>query len=130
MARQLNSAIHDPLGTPKLDWIDGLISESHSDLEAAKRFYQAARKGYSDADEMRYCGLVSVDLMTIHSQQGEWERVGEFASKTLPLLTSMQLHDETVAAVGLLAEAVKAGTPSHRPLKDLQVALRQDPLAM
>ena len=119
-----------PWGTPKLDWIDGLISESHGDLEAAQRFYQAARKGFSDADEMRYFGLVSVDLMTIHSQLGEWERVCDLASKTLPLLTSMQLHSETVAAVGLLAEAVKAGTPSHRLLKDLQVSLRQDPLAM
>ncbi len=130
LARQLNSAIHDPLGTPKLDCIDGLINENRSDLEAAQRFYQAARKGFSDADEMRYFGLVSVDLMTIHSQQGEWERVGDLASKTLPILTSMQLHSETVAAVGLLVEAVEADTLSPLILKDLRVALRQDPLAM
>ncbi len=73
--------------------------------------------------------MVSVDLMTIHSQQGEWERVGDLASKTLPILSSLSLHRETVAAVGLLTEAIEAGSLSPRILKDLRVALRQDPLA-
>ncbi len=129
-ARQLNRHIDDPLGAIKLDWIEGDLAELHGDLEQAKSLYKAARAGFNDVDEMRYFGIVSVDLMTIHSQQGEWERVGDLASKTLPLLTSMRLHSETVAAVSLLAEAVKAGTPSHRLLKDLRVALRQDPLVM
>ncbi len=31
-ARELNHHIDDPLGTPQLDCIDGLISETHSDL--------------------------------------------------------------------------------------------------
>ncbi len=129
-ARQLNRAIDDPLETIKLDWIEGDVGELHGDLERAKRFYQAARAGFRDVDEMRYFGLVSVDLMTIHSQQGEWERVGELAVLTLPFLDSMSLHSETVAAVGLLAEAVEAGSLSRRLLKDLRGALRQDPLAM
>ncbi|MCP3957394.1 MAG: hypothetical protein GY719_06040 [bacterium] len=129
-ARQMNRAIDDPLETIKLDWIEGDLGELHGDLEKAKNFYQAARAGFRDIDEMRYFGMVSVDLMTIHSQQGEWEKVRELASKTLPILDSMSLHSETVAAVGLLAEAVEAGSLSRRLLNDLRVALRQDPLAM
>ncbi|MCP3957596.1 MAG: AraC family transcriptional regulator [bacterium] len=129
-ARQLNRAMDDPLGTPKLDWIDGLIGENHGDLERAKSFYQGARAGFRDAGEPRYFGLVSVDLMIVHSLQDDWERVGVLAAKTLPILSSQSLHSETVAAVGLLAEAVEVGGLSRRLLNELRVALRQDPLAM
>ncbi len=129
-ARQLNRHIDDPVGTIKLDWIEGDLAELHGDLERAKRLYADVRSQFRDAAESRYLGMVSVDLMTIHSQLGEWEKVGELAAATLPILTSMHLHSETVAAVGLLAEAVKAGSLSRRLLKDLRAALRQDPLAM
>ena len=129
-ARELNQTIDDPLGTPKLDWIEGDLAELHGDLERAKNLYQASRAGFKDADESRYLGMVSVDLMTIHSQLGEWEKVGGLASRTLPILDSMSLHSETVATVGFLAEAVKARSLSRRLLGDLRVALRQDPLAM
>ncbi len=129
-ARQLNRHINDPLGTPKLDWIDGLIGENHGDLKAAKQFYQSAREGFNDAGELRYFGLVSVDLMLVHSMQDDWERVGVLAARTLPILNSLKLHSETVATVGLLADAVEAGSLSRRLLKDLRGALRQDPLAM
>ena len=129
-ARQISRSIDDPLGTMKLDWIDGDLSELHGDLEGAKRFYASVRTGFIDADESRYFGMVSVDLMTIHSQQGEWEEVGKLASETLPILGSMKLHSETVAAVNLLAEAVEAESLSRRLLKDLRVALRQDPLTL
>ena len=130
-ARQLKREIDAPIGTIKLDWISADLSELHGDLEKAKSLYQAARAGFSDADEPRYYGLVSVDLMIVYSMQENWEKVGELAVSTLPLLTSMQLHSETVAAVGLLAEAVEAQDGlSQQLLKDLQTALRQDPLAM
>ncbi len=129
-ARQLSRHMNDHIGVVKLDWIEGDLGELHGDLERAKRLYAGVHTNFRDADESRYLGMVSVDLMTIHSQLGEWEKVGEFAVVTLPLLTSMQLHSETVAAVDLLADAVKAGSLSHQLLKDLRVALRQDPLAM
>ncbi len=129
-ARRLSPHIDDPIGTIKLDWIEGDLGELHGDLEKAKRFYQIVRTEFRDADESRYLGMASVDLMTIHSQLGEWETVGELAVVTLPILASMQLHSETVAAVSLLAEAIEAGTLSRQLLRDLRAALRQDPLTM
>ncbi len=129
-ARQLNRHIDDPLGTIKLDWIEGDLGELQGDLEKAKRFYTGVRTEFRDAGESRYLGMVSVDLMTIHSQLGEWESVGELAVVTLPLLAAMQLHSETVAVVNFLAEAIKTQGFSRRLLKDLRAALRQDPLAM
>ncbi len=129
-ARQLNRAIDDPLGTAKLDSIAGLISERQGDLQAAKRLYLGALAGFRDAQEPRYFGVISVDLMVVHSMQDDWGSAVALAAEALPILDSMSLHSETVAAVGLLADAVEAGSLSRRLLNDLRVALRQDPLAM
>ncbi len=129
-ARQLHRAIDDPLGTPKLDCIAGLISERQGDLQAAERFYIAALAGFRSAGERRYYGVVSVDLMVVHSLQGDWEKVGALAAETLPILGSLSLHSETLATVNILAQAVEAKGLSRRLVNELRDALRQDPLAM
>ena len=128
-SRQLNRAIDDPLGTPNLDCIAGLISERQGDLRAAKRLYLGALAGFRDAQEPSYFCVVSVKLMVVHSMQGEWGSVGALASETLPILGSQKLHSETLAAVKLLAQAVEAESHSKRVLQQLRDALREDPLA-
>ena len=129
-ARQLNREIEDPLGTPKLDWIEGDLGELRGDFEKARRLYLRVRASFRDADELRYFGMVSVDLMTIHSLLGDWKPVEMLASETLPILGSLSLHTETLAAVGLLAQAVEAQNLSRRLLSEFRQTLRQDPLAM
>ncbi|MEM7350399.1 MAG: helix-turn-helix domain-containing protein [Acidobacteriota bacterium] len=128
LARQLDYAVDDPLGTIKLNWIEGDLSELRGDLEKAKHFYLLAREGFQAADELRYYGLVSVDLMVIYSLLADWQRAGELAVTTLPILGSLSLHSETLATIGLLAQAVEAKGLSLRLLEDLRAALRHDPL--
>ncbi len=129
-ARQLHRDGDDPLGAIKLDWIAGDLSELNGDLEGAKSFYQAARVKFHGAGERRYYALVSVDLMIVHAMQEDWQSVGALAVKTLPILSSLKLHPETVAAVDLLAKAIATEDFSHRLLRDLRDALRQDPMVM
>lgn len=128
-ARQLYRYIEDPLGSPKLDWIDALITEQHGDLETAKSLYLGASVGFNDAEELRYFGLVSLDLMIVHSMQNEWESVGALASRILPILTSLDLHSEAATTVGILAKAVETESLSHHLLNQVRDALLQDPLA-
>ena len=88
------------------------------------------REGYREAGDPRPFSKVSVDLMSIHARLGDWHRVEELASETLPMLGSLELHRETIAAVRLLTEALEARGLSSRLLDDLRVALRRDPLLM
>ncbi len=129
-ARKLTRHIEDPIAIIILDWIEGDLGELLGDLEKAKKFYTGVRAQLCHIEHSRYLGKICVDLMTIHSQLGEWKTVGELAVATLPLLTAMQPHSETVTAVDLLVEAVKADDLSLRILQDLRVALQQDPLTM
>ncbi len=128
-ARRLCCEVDNPLGIHKLDWIDGFIKERGGDLEAAERFYASARAGFGNAGESRYFGLISVDLMVVHSKQDAWASILELAPEALPILKSLSLHSETVAAVRLLAQAVGKNSLSRRLVKDLRELLHQDPLA-
>ena len=127
-AGQLNRAIDNSLGAPKLDCIAGLISECRGDLQAAKSLYLRALAGFRDAQEPRYFGVVSVDLMVVHSMQDDWESVVALAAEALPILGAQKLHSETLAAVKLMVQAVEAESLSQRHLQKLRDALRQDPL--
>ncbi len=128
-ARELYREANDPLEAHKLDWIDGFIKERRADLQAAGGLYAKARAGFSNAGESTCFALISVDLMVVHSKQDAWGSVLELALEVLPILDSLRLHGETVAAVGLLAKAVSTNTLSHRLLKELRELLLQDPLA-
>ena len=110
-AQRLHRTIDDPLGRPKLDGIAGLISEHEDDLRAAKRLYQDALAGFRDAQEWRYFGVVSVDLMVVCATQNDWGSVKALAAEALPILGSQQLHEETLAAVKLLAKAGAGPSP-------------------
>ncbi len=129
-AQKLSRHVEDPLATITLDWIEGDLAELLGDLEKANDCYTVVRTQICRIKHSRYLGRISVDLMAIHAQLGEWKTVEDLAVVTLPILNEMHLHSETIAAVDLLAEAVKAGNLSRRLLQDLQVALRQDPLTM
>ena len=129
-ARQLNRAIDNPHGTINLDWISGDLGRLQGDSETAKCFYRATRAGFREAGERRDYALVSVDLMLVHAEQDDWQRLGALAAETLPILGSLDLHPETLATVALLAKAVEAGALSRRLVKDLRDALRHDPLTM
>ena len=129
-ARRLALELDDPLGAIQLDWIEGDLGELRGDLEQAKRCYLVVREGYREAGDPRSFSKVSVDLMSIHARLGDWHRVEELASETLPMLGSLELHRETIAAVRLLTEALEARGLSSRLLDDLRVALRRDPLLM
>ncbi|MEM7583637.1 MAG: helix-turn-helix domain-containing protein [Acidobacteriota bacterium] len=129
-ARHLIGQLDDPMGAIRVDWIAGDLAEIQGDLENAKRWYQKVRIALRGAGDPRYLGMISVDLMLIHRQQGDLESAAMLAAETLPILGSMDLHTETIAAVGLLANAVKERQLSDQVLSNLRVALRHDPLTM
>ena len=56
--------------------------------------------------------------------------VVSLAAEAVPILTTQELHDETLALIKLLAKAVETRAITRRLLTELRDALRQDPLAM
>ena len=67
--------------------------------------------------------------MVVYSKQNACASILGLALEALPVLKALKLHDETVAAVRLLSQAVGKKSLSHQLLRELRELLRQDPLA-
>ena len=90
--------------------------------------FQAARVGYGETEELSSFAIISLDLAILYAAQGQWDKVLEIAAGTLPILESFRLHEETLALVDLLSEAVEARKVSSSLLRQVRKAVLQDPL--
>ena len=77
---------------------------------------------------MTWAALVDLDLALLYAERSEWTSVHEFAGEALPMLESLKLHRETLCAVEMLAECVRAREIPPRVLRQLRDRLEQDPL--
>ncbi len=62
------------------------------------------------------------------SEQDRWAGVLDLAPQCLPILESLKLYRETVAAVSLLSQAVEAGEVPSVLLRHVRNTIRRDPL--
>ncbi len=127
-ARTFNRQLDRPLGTLRILWIDAMIQYLSGDLARAEQFFVAARGGYEEYGEHSSFGIISLDLAILYAEQDRWERVPEVAGRAVSILGSAGLHEETLASVRLLAEAIDAGEVSELLIRQVRDALLQDPL--
>ena len=106
-----------------------MIQQGTGNLAEAERLFVAVRSGYGDADEIFSIGILSLDLAILYAEQGRWARVLEATTQAVPILETLRLHEETFAAVNLLAQAVDAGKVSMSTLRVVREKVLQDPLA-
>ena len=123
--RQLNH----PLGAQKIRWIDAMIKQRTGKPIVAETSLIATRVGYAEAEEHGSFGIVSLDLAILYTEQGRWSKALEIAAEIAPILESRNLHEDTLAAVRLLAQEVEAGEVSSALLSQLREAILRDPLA-
>ena len=118
----------NPLGQHELAWIDGDIHCGMGELATAEDCYLAARAGFRQAREWSRVGLVCLDLAILCTETGRFSRSAELAAEAVPLLESLKLYDETIAAVGLLAKSIRMEDVKRDLLQDVRRCLEQDPL--
>jgi hypothetical protein len=73
--------------------------------------------------------LLSLDLAILDSRQGRIGRAVDLACWSTPILLSLRLHKETVAAIELLARESATGQVDQCLLVEVARLLRLDPLA-
>ena len=128
-ARSYCGRLGHPLGVLRIQWVDAVIQQGTGNLAEAERLFVAVRSGYGDADEIFSIGILSLDLAILYAEQGRWARVLEATTQAVPILETLRLHEETFAAVNLLAQAVDAGKVSMSTLRVVREKVLQDPLA-
>ena len=88
----------------------------------------AARVGYAESEEVKSFGVVSLELAILYAEQARWTEVLNLAAEAVPILQGRNLHEETLAAVRLLAQAVDARQVSASLLRQVRDQVLADPL--
>jgi len=98
----------DPWSALRRDWLEGRIALGLGETETAERLLVAARDGYLARNLGYDAAMVSLDLATLHLEQGRTRELKEVARTVQPLFESQDLHREAVAALLLFQRAVTA----------------------
>ncbi|MEE8522474.1 MAG: AraC family transcriptional regulator [Thermoanaerobaculia bacterium] len=117
-----------PLGWYQLRHLEGIIFDRLGKLRSAESCHAEALRGFSDLGEDRLAALVALDQAILNFKLDNRNRAMELASSILPVLESMKLHPETLAAVRLLAQEVAAMELSQDLLYKVRQLIRREPL--
>jgi hypothetical protein len=117
-----------PIGWHEIHHLEGNLSELVGDVVAAETSYLEAFEGFLSANEPRPAVLLALDLAMLDSRQGRTDRAEDLARWSIPILQSMKLYEETVAAIELLARESAARRIDQQRLAEVARLLRLDPL--
>ncbi len=117
-----------PLGVLKAQWLDATIKHHTGDLASAEHLYVAARIGYSEAEEFNSFAIISLDLAILYAEQDRWAETWDLSAEAVPILLARELHEETLAAIRLLAQSVETGHVAASLLREVRDRLLEDPL--
>ncbi len=117
-----------PLGLCEIRHLEGNIHEGFGEMGPAESCYDEALRGFSDLGEKRLWALVALDQMMLYYGLGRAAETTKLTASTLPILQSMKLYPETLAAIRLLAEEAVELELREDLLLRVRKLLLQDPL--
>ncbi len=117
-----------PISRYEVQHLQGNLSEMVGDTISATDSYVEALDGFLRAGDSRLAVLVALDLAALDSRHGERRRALDLAKWSVPILETMNLHEETIAAIDFLARESAASRIDQRVLVEVARLLRLDPL--
>jgi tetratricopeptide (TPR) repeat protein len=120
--------IDSRLGWHQVQYLQGALHELAGDSVPAEGSYLEALEGFIFFGELRSAALVALDLGILYAQQGKRSRALELAAWATPILQSTKLHEETLAAIELLAHELEAMRVDRSLLCRVAKLLELDPL--
>ncbi len=127
-ANVLCQQLDNPLESLKILWVDGVIKQGERDLPNAEKLIRHARSGYQEAEEICSFALASLDLAVLLSEQQRWSDTLDLTLEVVPLLESLRLNPESLAAISLLSKALETKRVSPLLLRDVRDTVHRDPL--
>ncbi len=128
-ATQYCSELDYALGCHQIQWVEGDIKQGMGDLNGAEQLYLLAREGFGAGKELYCVGLICLELAILNSKTGNLDTLKGFASEAVPILESLKMYPETVAAVSLFSQALEAGEVPYQCMREVRHCLQRDPMA-
>ena len=117
-----------PVGLYEIRHLEGNIHEGLGEPGPAESCYDDALCGFNDLGEERLWALAALDQTILYSGLGRVAEAMKLAVSTLPVLQSIRLYPETLAALRLLIEETAEMELRQDLLLEVRELLTQDPL--
>lgn len=92
----------------RLRGIEGLIFGGLGLLDLAEQSFRAAKDGFTEIGVRGHAALASLELATIVMRQGRTGEATDLAAHALQVFTTLQIRDEQLEALCILAEALQS----------------------
>ncbi|HEX5759297.1 MAG TPA: hypothetical protein VF121_08890 [Thermoanaerobaculia bacterium] len=104
-ARPLYRRFEDQLGRLRVRWLEAKLALATGRLAEAEAGLLAVRDEMLARDLGYDVGLVSLDLIQLHTRQGRTAEIRRLAEEILPLFEARDVHREALVALSLLQRA-------------------------
>ena len=92
----------------RLSWVEGLVWVKVGAHARAEKAFRFALKGFRVMALPWEIALVALDLCALLHFFGEWEELADLALETFQRFRELSGHSETVAALSLILDAIRA----------------------
>ena len=106
--RPLYRDFPDPWAQNRRKWVRGKIARGLGQPRLAESLFLAARDGFVEEGVPYDTALVSLEIATLHAEQGRTQDLKRLAQEMLPIFSSLQIHREALAALTFLKQAIEA----------------------
>lgn len=89
-------------------WVRGKIARGLGQTQLAESLFESAREGFLAEGVPYDAALVSLELATLYAEQSRMADLRRLAREILPVFSSLQAHQEALAALACLKQAVVA----------------------
>jgi len=114
----------EPLSQARLVWTRGLVFDALAQWPRAAECYRKARQVFAEWEIAYVVALVSLDLAAVELEQGHTAEAAKLASEMLPIFRSLNIERESLAALRLLARALRQGEATVAAVREVAWRLR------
>lgn len=114
----------EPLSQARLVCTRGLVFDALADWPRAAACYRKARQVFAKWEIAYDVALVSLDLAAVELEQGHTAEAAKLASEMLPIFRSLNIERESLAALHLLARALRQSEATVAAVREAAWLLR------
>jgi len=119
-AKEICEITKNEIGWYQIRWVEGLLYQGQGQIEKAKGLFQEALARFISLKESDLAAMLSLDLAALNLHAGYTAEAMRLASTTIPLFEALKIHNEALAAIKILQEAIAANEISLEILDTLK----------
>ncbi|MCP4545820.1 MAG: tetratricopeptide repeat protein, partial [bacterium] len=119
-AKELCEALANEMVWNQITWVEGFHYHRQGRVEESESLFKKALTQFVTWGEQDLAAMLSLDLASLHFQQGRTAEAIRLVSTTIPVFKALRIHREALAALDLLREVITTNEITLEVLEIIQ----------